>query len=525
MEALASDEPNFATAAKYLTTAARRTWRPASQTIVVNDSVEPYAIDDGDDSAVAGQEVGAVDGDGFYRATQQRYSHDFDLTRENGQWRIGAPPHGIVLHQLDFQRMYDTPDSLFYPNPSDPTHQVIPCQVYLRDGDGTATTLTRTFLAGPCPSLDGLLTQLPALSRDAAKHDIAVTSGTAQIHLVSDAQELGSARLDELAAALCATLQQVGVSAVRLTAGSRSILVNGATPLVKRYTRSPGSDPSPAYFVNGGRVYELDINGRRRELAYGSGLARQMRFGAVAVSPDQRSVAAISADGRQVFVGSPDSPKPALWYAGSGLASPGWDAQNDLWLLAADGSSTDLLRFAAGTKAGVDGLIEPAQVALNAVPGTVRRVRVAPDGVRCALLYETTAHTSAAGVIVVRADPPQRDGLPRPVRQQTGFTASFSRVLSQFGTVDDLAWSSFRTITAVGRLPDAVSQVLAESYDDGSPAQTAPPALASTTSIAATAGSPLLAAQDPGGHQVIDALSPEGAWTEVSPGSAPVYPG
>lgn len=527
LEALASDEPNFATADKYLTTAARRVWNPTSQTIVVDDTAEPTRVGDSNDYALVGTEVGALDGHGFYQAAKQDYRHDFRLSLQDGEWRISAPPSGIVLHQLDFQRMYDTPYSLYYPDPYDPDDQVIPCQVYVRDGDGTATTLTRTFLEGPCPALNGLLPQPPQLSTTAARRSIAVNGGAAQIQLVAAADGLGRPRLTELAAALCATLQQVGVSGVQLNAGSQTITLSANSSMVARYATSgsTGSGASSAYFVDGGRAYRYDGQ-HAHQLPFGSGLADHVRVGTIAVSPEDGSIAAVSADGTKLYVGSPMSAKPAQWYIGSGLASPTWDALGDLWLLANDGSSTVMLRFAADTSDDSDAVNQPAVVSLGLVPGTVRRVRVAPDGVRCALLYDTPTGVSAAAVVFIRPTPPDRENVPHPTSTLPEFVATyFEPVLRQFGTVDDIAWSSPRTLTAVGKLQRAVSQVIEESYDDGSPMPTSPPALPSTTTIAAAAGAPLLAAQDLNGHQVIDELSGEGAWQQIAAGSAPVYPG
>jgi hypothetical protein len=280
--------------------------------------------------------------------------------------------------------------------------------------------------------------------------------------------------------------------------------------------------------VRAGRIAELSNGSHSQQLPFGTGLGASVRFSELAVSPDQTEVAAISSDGTKLYVGSPDTSKPRVWYTSSGLASPTWDGIGDLWLLDHAGTGSPVIRrFMASAGDGSDAAAEMATVGTDEVSGPVRKISVSPDGIRCALLYGS-AKGELAGIAVIHrgrtaiSQPPQSGAQPLTLELE-----HFEPIMRQLVSVDDIVWSSPRTLTAVGEPGQSASPVIEQFYDDGSPTQVAPPAaLPSTRVLAASDSASMLAELDQNGKQQIYGLSSEGTWSElVDGGSAPVYSG
>jgi len=148
------------------------------------------------------------------------------------------------------------------------------------------------------------------------------------------------------------------------------------------------SSGSSLYFMNNVGVVQALTGagqqgpGRVGDVPGSAGAANRPALSSIAVSPDQRSVAGIADKGGSYYVGgmSRDAPLRHLSTPGGTITSLSWDAQGDLWITA--GGGVWVLPPRATT---------PEAVPANVPPGaTVTDLRIAPDGVRAAMIVGST---------------------------------------------------------------------------------------------------------------------------------------
>ncbi|NHB83721.1 hypothetical protein G7085_00740 [Tessaracoccus sp. HDW20] len=89
LQAMADPEGDYAVARQYLTDEANRTWDPHGAVVY-----EGTVTGDAGSGVLDGTAVGLLDPTGHYTAVAEKLGHDFGLTRQGDQWRIGLPPMG-----------------------------------------------------------------------------------------------------------------------------------------------------------------------------------------------------------------------------------------------------------------------------------------------------------------------------------------------------------------------------------------------------------------------------------------------
>lgn len=108
LQAMADPSDDYAVARQYLTGEAARVWEPTSA-VIYNGSVSS----DNNSADIDGQLLGRLDSGGHYTAANDSFTFDFGVVEENGQWRIGTPPAGLLLSSYIFDRYYSLV-SLYY---------------------------------------------------------------------------------------------------------------------------------------------------------------------------------------------------------------------------------------------------------------------------------------------------------------------------------------------------------------------------------------------------------------------------
>lgn len=96
MAAMANYQPNYEVAREYLSSEVRDAWRPEAGVRITANNVFPTITED---SAVLDAPlVGRVGQDNAYEGASGTIRHDFKLVKDaNDQWRIAAPPEGIII--------------------------------------------------------------------------------------------------------------------------------------------------------------------------------------------------------------------------------------------------------------------------------------------------------------------------------------------------------------------------------------------------------------------------------------------
>ncbi|MFI6469556.1 LpqB family beta-propeller domain-containing protein [Streptomyces sp. NPDC050516] len=564
LEAMTSDDPQFAMARQYLTAAAAKDWQ-ANQVTVLAEGPDPQPNRSGDrgtDSngftfTVSGKPVAVVDKQRAYQPAkpQDTYSQTIHLVRQSGpdgtgrEWRIDALPEGLLLGQSDFQRIYRSVNKYYFAAGQD---RLVADPVYVRqrtDPETQMNLVTQTVqsvLDGPTNWLKPVVTsKFP--SGTALKSDtksLALDDRNAlKVPLNERASNVGEALCKRMAAQLLFTLRdltttRIGQVELDRANGSQLCVLSGdqaETYAPDRMSTSPGQ-----YFVDaGGHVERMradasgsDSSGGSTDSSDGSDASVvtepvQGPFGkgeqqvrTVAVSRDEKRAAGVSADGKSLLV-APLAAGGELVHTpvtsddkdakNGGLSAPSWDGRGDLWVADRNPAKSRLLRLAQGTG-------EPETVDVAGLNGAqIQQVRMSADGVRVALLVSEGGHTTLRIGRVERTGDGDKS-VVSVVELRPG--------APQMEDVTAVSWAGRSRLVVVGKEIGGVSQQLRYVQTDGSTSAAGTlPSVNKLTDIAATDDDrmPLVAHSQEDG---IVRLPPGANWrTAVKKGSAPAYPG
>ncbi|MFG2604222.1 LpqB family beta-propeller domain-containing protein [Streptomyces sp. NPDC048514] len=540
LEALTSDDPQYDTARKYLTSDAARVWRPERSTTVLTNgpSIETDCQaggredDDGVTCVLAGSRVATVDAQQAYQPADGSYRKKLHLVRspKSGQWRIDALPDGVVMGKSDFQRNYTSVDKYYFASNTAVGASAQPVAVadpvFVRSKVDPMTQMVRSLLNGPS-------TWLGLVVRSSFPTGTALQKGASGL-TPDDRNRLTvplNLRASRVAAGKCAEMAtQVLFTLRNLTPTLESVELRGLggerlCDLTEERAESAawhGSAKRPDY------LYFLDGRHRVVRMATGStgtgaGAAPvpgplgdgDKKLQSVAVSRDEHTAAGVGDDGRSLYVASLASGgslgEPVATSTGATpadrLTTPSWDARGDLWVADRDPHRPRL-------KVLEQGVAEPEDVAVPDLPGRIKDARVAADGVRIALVVEKDGKQSLLIGRIQRDDGTGQgisvDGL-RPAAPG----------LEQ---VSAISWAGGSRLLVVGREQGGVQQMRYVEVDGSTLDGPAPGALPGAKAIAASEDErvPLVAYSDDG----IVRLPAGTQWQKVDKdGTAPVYPG
>ncbi|GHF54359.1 LpqB family beta-propeller domain-containing protein [Streptomyces morookaense] len=537
LEATTSDEADYATARMYLAKSVKRQWDPSSSLTVLSSVPQVRVERSGGDReqtvtiTLTGKQVAKVDARHAYKPDESDYQAQMHMTREDGEWRIDAPPDGLVLGISDFQRIYRSANKYYFaetgPGGSSPGRGrdvLVADPVYLRKRIDPVTSSVKALLDGPTTWLDPVAgTAFPTGTRLLDDRLSLDDSNALKVRLSDQAAGTGQDQCLRMAAQVFYTAQESAkVTDVTLERKDGSRLCVLGRDQAKWY--APDQTAGQA-----DRQFFVDAQHRLVSLADGDEEPRRVPgpFGAdgavplrsVAVDRSERRAAGVAASGQALYVAALQSGVPLgdvrVTARGSGpkagLTAPSWDGLGDLWVADQDQEHPRLLRLQGGT-----GTPEEVQVpALDG--GRITGVRVAADGVRIALLVTKGDHTSLK---LGRVERGTSTGKPALSVQE------LRSVAPRLENVDAVSWAGASRLLVAGSEQGGLQQ-LQYIETDGSLSNTAAlPGITGVRAIAApesTGKSQALVAEGDGG---IVRLLPDANWKLVAKeGTAPVYPG
>ncbi|MFJ8351437.1 LpqB family beta-propeller domain-containing protein [Streptomyces sp. NPDC094153] len=541
LEALTSDDPQYATARQYLTGEASGHWRPEQSTTVLAGSpdiqVDRITERDSTDNcafALTGSKVARVDEQQSYTPMGGNYSQPVHLTRDkkSGQWRIDVPPQGVVMGQSDFQRNYTSVNKYYFASDSSSgsaaSATAVADPVFVRRRVDAMTQVVRSLLSGPTkwlkPAVSSSFPSGTALRRG-------VTSlapddqNRLTVPLNEKASGVGREKCREMATQLLFTLQNLTptVDAVTLERADGGTLCSFESDRAESVaTRGSVRRPDYLYFVDDKqRLVRISDTGTASGVepvpgALGEGV---QKLKAAAVSWDERTAAGVGSDGRSLFVSSLVTggalEAPVLQSQGraegDGLTVPSWDARGDLWVADRDPARPRLWVLEQGGG-------EPLEVKVPGLKGRVDAVRVAADGVRIALVVK--ADDNSKSLFIGRIERDEKAG-ERPVVSVLGLRSA----APELEDVSAMSWAGDSRLVVAGREQGGVQTMRYVQVDGSTPEGPPPAALTGVQSIAAAEDDrfPLVASSSEDGIVRL----PSGAqWQKVTKeGRAPVYPG
>jgi hypothetical protein len=320
----------------FLSEQVRNTWRPDGTLVYDAASVEPSST--GIRARLTA--VHRLDPYGRWLDPSKASATDlgFNLSVENGEWRITNPPAELPV-PLAFFRSLFVPYLLYF---YDRTGSVlVPSRVYLPPGEQFATSLVRGLLAGPLgPGSAGTTTAF-GRSVDLDLSVVVGTGGLAEVPLSAGIQRLSPAELARVVMQLAATLGQVpGLTAFRVTvAGVPIPLIGGRSEVETDVAAS--LDPATAAGPGAGAAV-LPSTCTTRPLLIpttpGPLGAAGPALRSVAEDTKKATLAAVAENGRSAYQAPESGPTATgrvrtVISGASDLLPPVYDRFGDLWLV------------------------------------------------------------------------------------------------------------------------------------------------------------------------------------------------
>jgi Lipoprotein LpqB beta-propeller domain/Sporulation and spore germination len=415
-------------ARQYLTKAASRSWEPgpgpAVTVIAVPPTVTaappPFGARNTAVVEISAQQLGNVSASGQYvpaESGRHPLNQEFTLQRVHRQWRIAtlplsagtkAPPAGVTepSHELlltkDLFQLAFQPRNLYYLDPGG--KDLVPNPVFVPvDSGDPAADLVRALLIPPQGWLAGaVLSAFPPAAT--LRHPVEILPGskTAVVDLGLPKSATSETSLAGMASQLVWTLTSSSygsgsLQAVKLEVNGKVWTPPGATSAVlsPRTFRQPAlvpAGPEELYFLGGhGAARVLSAQGNSSSAVPGQAGTGQVSLSSIAVSRDQRYLAGIggSATASTLYTNSlsaaakPHASSAAralqIRMSGVSIASVSWDRDDSLWVAGSSGGKPRV--WVLGPAKGT-----PLSVRLPSNIRSVTALRVAPDGVRVAMI-------------------------------------------------------------------------------------------------------------------------------------------
>jgi Lipoprotein LpqB beta-propeller domain/Sporulation and spore germination len=526
LAANASFAGNHAVAREYLTSSASRRWRPGwAVTVFAQDpavSQVPAAPQLSRSRPttttveVTGRVLGRLSGSGQYAissAAQAETGERFTLVRVNGEWRISALPRSLLLTQADFGRVYQSRNLYFF----DPAMQVlVPDPVYVPQEATPTDLVTRLVLAlmnAPTGWLLGAVqTGFPVGTTLLA--DVALDGGTAIVNLGGAVASATEPQLRQISAQLLWTLagstsDQPAIKSVELEVNGTPRTLRGSDSPVQQIglygTYVPSAPAHASFYYADGKGAVRALSGTEQGNAPqgapvpGQAGTGQISLTGTAVSPDRRYVAGLAAGGTAIYTGTLTRGAVLARRLTGSFTSLSWDSHDDLW--AAGSGGVWMMPAGGGAVVRVADVL-PASDRVTAL-------KVAPDGVRCAMIVTSGAGSQLLLAAIVHDGQQASLGPPVPISSENvHFTA--------------LTWYDADHVIALRQTSNG--SVLDEVAVNGEMLSPVPAEQGTVSITADGSAGPLVAGLSTG--QMVMLASLGGLWSgDVGAGRDPAYPG
>jgi len=322
-------------AREFLSEEAAAAWKPDRATITFDDALSEVS---GSVATIELSDAARLDAAGAWEGELPEDERElrFDLTTEDGEYRITNPPDALVVRDTWFAERYVQVSLYFF----DRTGRIlVPEPVFVPRGDQLASNLT-TRLLDPGEDLQGISrTYLPTV--DAGLSVPVSDEGVAEVNLGGGASTPDADDLARMLAQLGWTLGQVpSIRAFRVSIGGEEVRLPGSDGEydVNEFVQydPAGQDANPLLYGlrNGQLVY-----GEPDTLAPAAGpLGEEVDHGlrSVSVNLEASEAVGVSTDGTSL-VRAPvrDDPEARTRTIGRGtdLLPPVWDFTGRLWMV------------------------------------------------------------------------------------------------------------------------------------------------------------------------------------------------
>lgn len=447
IQAMADPESNYRVAREYLTREAALRWNPRAGTHIFDGTIAEFE----GSVRLSGRISGSLDEVGRFTSQGSSLDHDFGVVDQEGQWRIDAPPEGVLLSRYNFE-LYYAHVSIYFISRAD--GWVIPDLLHIPESQLTPARLVEAQLAGPSQMLgDTARNALATVPRNALSSATIDPDGIATIDFHEFPDTLPDDRRREVGAQLLWSLTAIPrVTGLRLTVRERPWRIPGQNAGgVLDFSSQQGYQvlsraTSPDLFgVRNQRAGRVTSAEAFLPFSVAGGL-RGMGIDNIAVSLDGSEVALVEPSRRMILIGAPDGP----WSPEMPLLEQIDEVQfaaGDLWVLGQVAGRSSLIRY--------DGSRNPQRVDLSEIPGTVVGFSIAQAGTRAALVVRQEDRTTL-GIATMRMR-----GVPRVV----GWQPLHLRVGDDLAAPVSVDWSAESELAVLAEAPGGSRSVYLTTFD------------------------------------------------------------
>lgn len=378
---------DFAAARQYLTPEAQKRWSPGVGTTVY-DSEANKPIATASSASLNAPVVGRLDRMGRHLASDGTLVHDFGMTRVHDQWRISAPPQGLLIARYVFRRYY-TAFNLYFLTADGERFAIE--RVHRPADLMNPTEAVRALLARPSEWLSAAATSAVPADTRLSVNAVTVTDGVAEVSLTDQIARLAERQRVQLAAQLTYTLLQFSqISSIRVLSNGQPWQVPGAAPdgtvdagLFDAFVLLDGQEDAPMLVVRGNRVGT--VTSTRATFAPLAGALGRGTWGdapgRLAAHRSGDVIAVCNRAATALFVAGPDGDLVVRRHVGQQLARPQVLDDRSVWVVDHAGGAPRLV------------VVSPSgEVSHSAMVGLGRRrvlaFRVSPDRTRMALVLQ-----------------------------------------------------------------------------------------------------------------------------------------
>lgn len=456
---------------------------------------------------------------GQYQASAVTRPFQFDLTRLAGGWRIThLDSPNLILTEPDFVRDYQPRNLYFFAGLS--SQILVPEPVFVPEQAGVnlydrATGLVNALFKPPAGWLDGAVsTAFPPGTK--LNGDIQVIGGDATVDLGGTAARSSASQRRRMAAQLVWTLNN---SSYMAAPDIRSVMLKfngqpwqGGAQLLAMASEFTRQVPQ----ISNGPLYYLAAGGGQGQAAAETSLRTLSQSGVPATIALPQSLSKVSFS---VVAVSPGGGEPAMFAGCAGdslyyvtalgrpadvqsfpLAGPcsalSWDPGGNLWV--AMGHTIAMIP--------PDGILMPVGEPYDLAGKTVVALRVAPDGVRMALIVSTPS--GASEVLIAAISDNQVTSLGPHVAVGSDLVNPIA-----------LSWYDADHLVVLDQPTAASVQMYLVPLDGLASTQLSTPS--GSVSVSASAWGTALVNQ----QQITIIPRSNGPWVQIGPGAAAVFPG
>lgn len=360
---------------------------------------------------IRGTAIGRVTPTGAFEPAEAPVEIDVDLVRHEGQWRISAPPVGVLVPLSVFTESYRAVKIYFV----DPVHgKVVPDLRYLPAVPSRAQSarVLELLLAGPSAALRGAVQSQLGSGVRLRSNVVAGQDGVLVVDLTGLGELDPSARR-LLAAQVVMSLAEVNVDRVRLLVDGEPLLPGGDLTRAALAAHDGELRPAvdvPGLVVAGGRLRELTGSepGAPVPGPVGNGTFDVV---SAATTADGRRLAAVVREGarqRLLVGGGTDGGVSPTSLAAGLLTRPTWTPDGtEVWTVADSTTLTRVLLPPADAAPGTAPRVATVNGAWLEGRGPVTELRLSRDGMRVVVvagggLFTAAVARSMDGEVTIR---------------------------------------------------------------------------------------------------------------------------